>query len=102
MIVTKAENKKVPVKACLKIEEKQKMKGQANRIFLNLVQVDNRTDETSELYLADFSLDENKNILSWLMEPCRRRALQNTDTLEIDKKFMLDGYKDLFKRVVLI
>ena len=102
MIVKKEQRMDTTVKTCLKIEEKQKMRGQASRIFLNLVMVDSRTEEKNEQYLADFPLEEKKNVLSWLMEPCRRRALQNTDTLTIDRKFMLDGYRDLFEHVVLI
>ena len=102
MIVRNAETGGHRAEACLKIEEKQKMIGQGSRIFLNLVQVDSRTSEPTELYLADFPLEEKKNVLSWLMEPCRRRALCNTETLKIDRKFMMDGYRDLFKHVVLI
>lgn len=102
MIVKKAETTDNEMIPCLKIEEKRKMRGQASRIFLNLVQVDSRTSETSELYLADFDLNEKKDVLQWLMEPCRRRALRNMDTLEIQPQFMLDGYRDLFKKVILI
>ena len=102
MIVKKADTIQRSVQSGLQIEEKQKMRGQSSRIFLNLVQVDCRTEEKTELYLADFPLEDKKNILTWLMEPCRRRALKNADTLWIDRKFMMDGYKDLFKHVVLI
>ena len=102
MIVKKANCNIGEAEACLKIEQKQKMQGQASRIFLNLVQVDSGTHEKTERYLADFDIDKKKDVLSWLMEPCRRRALQNTDTLKIDRNLMLDGYRDLFPHVVLI
>ena len=102
MIVKKEDSTRKNTETCLKIEEKQKMRGQASRIFLNLVIVDHQTDEKTEQYLADFPLGEKKTVLSWLMEPCRRRAISNMDSLSIDRKFMLDGYNDLFKRVVLI
>ena len=102
MIVKKENSTRKTTETCLKIEEKQKMRGQASRIFLNLVIVDKQTDEKTEQYLADFPLAEKKNVLSWLMEPCRRRAISNMDSLRIDKQFMMDGYKDLFKQVVFI
>ena len=102
MIVKKAEKVQKKMQSGLQIEVKQKMRGQSRRIFLNLVQVDSSTKEKTELYLADFPLEEKKNILTWLMEPCRRRALQSADTLWIEKSCMMDGYNDLFKHVVLI
>lgn len=102
MIVENAVSSNGSRKSCLKIEEKQKTKNQGSRIFLNLVQVDSNTDETTELYLADFDLNAKKDVLSWLQEPCRRRALSNTDTLEIESKFMLEGYRQLFPNIVVM